>query len=335
MAETNTAQDVAPSSLVRKAALILDEQRRVHAPLTLFSLMMAGITLFLIVGIFADSRTILGQPAWLKPAKFGLSITIYTVSITWLLGLIRTDSPRIKRAKGIIAWVVIVVFVAEMVPIVAQVLRGTTSHFNVSSPFDAVLVAVMGVSIVILWVTNLVLAGILLFQRFDNPAFAWAVRLGLIIALIGMALGALMTSPTAQQMASWQAGAVITTIGAHSVGVPDGGPGLPVTGWSTEGGDLRVPHFIGIHALQIIPLIGWFVVRRRGLSTRQQVLLVWTASLSFLGLVALVTWQALRAQPVIAPDALTVGAFLGLLALTVSAVIAALRISPSRRISNG
>ena len=54
--------------------------------------------------------------------------------------------------------------------------------------------------------------------------------------------------------------------GQHAVGVPDGGPGLPFANWSTEAGDLRVAHFIGLHGLQLIPLFGWWLSRRESLA---------------------------------------------------------------------
>jgi hypothetical protein len=38
--------------------------------------------------------------------------------------------------------------------------------------------------------------------------------------------------------------------------------------------------------------------------------LVWTAGLAYLGLVGVLTWQALRGQPVISPDARMLGALL-------------------------
>lgn len=43
----------------------------------------------------------------------------------------------------------------------------------------------------------------------------------------------------------------------------------------------------------------------RLLLTRERVALVWTMSLGYLGLDASLLWQALRGQPLIAPDGLT------------------------------
>ena len=97
-------------------------------------------------------------------------------------------------------------------------------------------------------------------------------------------------------------------MGAHTVGAPDGGPGLSGTGWSTEHGDLRIPHFIGLHALQVLPLIA-FMMRRRRLSSDTRVRLTLTAAGSYFTLVVLLLIQALRGQPILRPDALTFGLF--------------------------
>jgi hypothetical protein len=130
----------------------------------------------------------------------------------------------------------------------------------------------------------------------------------LAVSIVGMAQAYLMTWPTAQQLASWEAGAPVTLVGAHAVGVPDGGDGLPVLGWSREGGDLRVGHFIGLHGLQGLPLIGLALRRRRRLDERGRTALVGVAGAGWLGVTALVTGQALRGQPLLQPDALTLAA---------------------------
>jgi hypothetical protein len=86
--------------------------------------------------------------------------------------------------------------------------------------------------------------------------------------------------------------------------VPDGGPGLPITRWSTAGGDLRVPHFLGLHALQALPLLAWFLERRRRPAARPVI----AAAVAWLGLVAVTLAQALRGQPLFSLDAVTLAA---------------------------
>ena len=49
---------------------------------------------------------------------------------------------------------------------------------------------------------------------------------------------------------------------AHTVGATDGGAVLPVVNWSKQYGDLRIAHFVGVHALQLLPLFGFFIARQ-------------------------------------------------------------------------
>jgi hypothetical protein len=307
---------------------VFQSLNKVHRPLFISGLLTVVMGVFFIAGIFLDSRYITGAPAWLKPTKFAISVSIYTFTILWFLSFVDTSKKWRARMVKTLGWGLVLTLTAEWVGIITQVFRGVTSHFNISSPLNAALWSLMAVAIMILFITNIVIAVLLLRQRFENPVFAWGLRLGLLITIVGLGEGYLMTSPTAQQMAGWKNGEAVTIVGAHTVGVEDGGKGLPGLTWSTEGGDLRIGHFVGMHALQVLPFVAWFVSRRRKLSKRQQLQLVWTAGIGYLGLVVLVTWQALRAQPIVAPDALTVSVFL---AIVFGVFVATLRISRSRQ----
>jgi hypothetical protein len=276
--------------------------------LTIVGGMMLVTFLATVVGIFVDHRVITGAPAWLKPAKFAISISVYCFTFVWLLSFVE-NRPRLVRA---VANVTAVGLIVEMIVITTQAARETTSHFNQTTPLNTALWFTMGAFIVLVWTMNLLLAVILILQRMRNRAFAWSLRLGLVISAIGMAVAFLMIFPTPEQAAVTSSGHGPHIVGAHSVGVADGGPGLPFVGWSTVGGDLRAAHFLGLHALQILPFFGWLLTRRRGgfalFTADDRLALVWILGVGYVGLVVLLTWQALRGQSVAHPDAETIAA---------------------------
>ena len=225
-------------------------------------LSFVGATMLLVLavslaGLLLDPRVITGAPAWLKPMKFAVSISIYCFTLLWMLSFVR-GRPRLV---GLVSWVTALAPFVEMVLIAGAAALGTTSHFNVSTPTHAAVWYTMTAFVALIWAANLLAAVMLLIQRMPDPAFAWALRLGLIVSLVGMAVAFPMIQETpAQERAADKAGMEEAPIqGAHSVWVEDGGPGLPVTGWSTTGGDLRVPHFVGLHGLQALPLFGYLL----------------------------------------------------------------------------
>nr|WP_037837055.1 MULTISPECIES: hypothetical protein [unclassified Streptomyces] len=292
-----------------------------HRPLVLFSAAMAVMAVVSAVGLLVDDRVLVGAPIWAKPFKFAVSFVAYCLSLAWMLSLL----PSGRRVGWWAGTVVALASLVEMVIITGQVVRGKRSHFNHETPFDEALFNAMAVTVVILWTGTLVVAVLLLRARIADRASAWAMRSGILLALAGAAVGFLMTQP-----APGQRRGVSKVVGAHSVGVPDGGPSMALTGWSTTGGDLRIPHFVGMHALQLLPLLVMVLTVltprfARLADDRVRLRLVLVASGAYAAVFALVLWQALRGQPLTRPDGLTLGAAGLLLAAVTAGARTALR----------
>jgi len=190
----------------------------------------------------ADNTMVLGINAWIKPAKFFLSSFIFVWTMAWIL--VHLEKPRAVKAYSIM---VVIVLAFELYVIAWQAANGRLSHFNTTNRFYLLLFNLMGIAISILAVWTAYI-GYLFFRKRQftiSPAYMWGIRLGILFFVLFSFEGALMAANL-----------------SHTIGAPDGGPGLPVVNWSTQYGDLRIAHFAGMHALQVLPLAGYFVFRR-------------------------------------------------------------------------
>jgi hypothetical protein len=274
---------------------------RADRPLTAVGLIMLGPLAASVAGLWLDPTTISGAPAWLKPAKFAASIAIYSLTLAWIFAYL----PEWPKTRRVVGWTTAIVLALELIIIDLQAWRGTTSHFNVGTPLDVVLFSVMGAAIVLQTLTSVAVAVALWRQQFADRALGWALRFGMTLTIVGAFTGGLMTRPTPAQLEGARLAQRMAVAGAHTVGAPDGGPGLPGTGWSREAGDLRVPHFVGLHAVQVLPLVA-LLLRRRVASTPRRTRLTTVAASSYAALFGILLWQALRAQSIVGPDAVTV-----------------------------
>jgi hypothetical protein len=252
---------------------------RINPPLIVTGWIHWALLAVLIVVAQFDSRTILGINPWIKPMKFSVSIAIYVWTLAWYLRYLE----KFKRPVRIVSWGVAISMLAEIFCITVQSARGTTSHYNVATPLDAGLFGTMG--FMIAFNTLLVAWTLVLFctaQPRIPRAYLWGIRLGLALFLLAGAEGGVMIGHQ-----------------AHTVGAADGGPGLPLVNWSTQHGDLRIAHFIGMHALQLLPLAGYLLSRSRWPESAQ-VRVIAALGLLYFGLMAFLFWLAWQSRPLIA-----------------------------------
>lgn len=191
-----------------------------------------------------SSIQVAGVNAWYKPTKFLLSSVIFLWTMNWYLGYL----PYTDGVKWY-SWTMVLFFLFENIYIAYQASRGELSHFNLSSPIKSLMFSFMGLAATGISIATLVIG----LKFFQSPAtfpdisigYLWGIRLGIILfflfSLEGLAMGSRLS---------------------HTVGAPDGSEGIPFLNWSKQYGDLRVAHFVGMHALQVVPLISYLLFAR-------------------------------------------------------------------------
>ena len=259
------------------AAVVAELYRRDRVLALGGSLIAAGLLAAAIAFAF-DTRLILGINPWIKPIKFLSSIAIFLWTMAWFMA--EADA-RHRRRLAIIRWTMVLAMVGEIVAISMQAARGTTSHFNIQTPFDARVFDAMGLMIV---ANTMAAAWFLTTLRpvtSDRAGYLWGIRAGLAVFALGSLEGFMMVAHM-----------------GHAVPGPDGGAGLPFVNWSTTGGDLRIAHFLGLHALQVLPLVG-AVADRAWAAMPSRPRLIQTAALLWLGVMATLIAIALAGRPLL------------------------------------
>jgi len=225
--------------------------------------------IFIILTKFTNTQ-VYHVNAWYKPFKFAFSTFLFAWAMAWYCYYL----PNLNI--NLFNWSVIILLGFEIFYIAFQASKGQLSHYNLSTPVYAALYSMMAVaaSLVTLYTAYV---GVLFFTNSFSALpdyYVWAIRLGIIIFVIfsfeGFAMGSRLN---------------------HSVGALNDNSNLFIIGWSKTVGDLRVSHFIGMHALQVLPILSYYVLKNTKLTIGLSVIY------GLLALVALI--QALQGRPLI------------------------------------
>lgn len=198
------------------------------------------IPAFATLALLVPAGTVAINP-WIKPIKFSMSFSTFASTISLFLLALRIPKWQLTLARRAIA--ISVAF--EILSLAAQAWR-SAYHLAGQSLLDASLAQVTNSMVmlntaIVCWMMALFCINRVRTEQLDRPMVA-AIRYSLVIFLAGNAIGGYMLAR-----------------GSHTVGVADGGPGLPFVNWSVIGGDLRIAHFIAIHAIQIVPLFAYIL----------------------------------------------------------------------------
>lgn len=268
-----------------------------HRALIFTTAAMMAVGAAFAVAQFVDLRALPnGESVWLKPLRFALAFAIHAATLYWLSHL--TSRAKVQDRWFVWSvWLQVAVIFIELACIGVQAGRGVASHFNYATAFDRAVFTIMGTGTGGLFL-GFVMIMVGLIRKPAGATAGTAVVIAMAFALLGSLAGVAMVMPTAAQAALLDAGVRPEVIGSHLVGAATELK-VPFFAWEMVAGDRRVPHFLGLHALQAIPLAAWLLGRSEGASAH---LTVWLATAGYGLIFAWSVLETLAGQSLFRPD---------------------------------
>lgn len=239
---------------------------------TMFYFGLACLVLSVLFLILAKTTTtqVYGVNAWYKPFKFAFSTLTFAWAMAWYCYYLPNFNIKFFN------WSIIVLLGFEIAYIALQAGRGQLSHYNLSTPVYSVLFSMMALAASAVTIYTAYVGYLFFSNSFPElpTYYVWAIRLSIILFVIfsfeGFAMGSRLS---------------------HTVGALNDNSNLFILGWSKTVGDLRVAHFIGMHALQVLPILSFYFLKNTKLT------IVVALVYGFLALLTLV--QALKGKPLL------------------------------------
>jgi hypothetical protein len=244
--------------------------------------------------------------SWRKPALFGISFGLTALSLAWVHTFL--------RPRRLLGWLVCGTFglaaVGEVALISMQRWRGVASHFNTDNAFDATVFRLMGLLVAIVALDIIAVTVRALAALRAPSSMKLAIRAGLLILVAGQVLGQLIL------------------LNGATVLHTNPGAGLAQANVFGLAGQMKVPHAVALHAIQVLPGLAW-LLSFTSLPERVRLRLVILATAGYAGLLVVNVLQTFRG---LAPLALDITALVALvLSLTLLGGVGTLTVIHLRR----
>jgi hypothetical protein len=236
-----------------------------------------------------------GPISWRKPIEFGISGGITTLSLAAVMS-------RLPRTAWL-AWpcaAAIALFVPETLLIDLQTWRGVPSHFNSDTGFDVAVFSAMGTLIAFVSLAITVMT-IWSFTSLGGPGSSGiAIRAGMVFLTIGQLVGFAILG---------NGFAVDDVFRASIVGAA---------------GELKVPHAVALHGLQVLGLLA-LILERSSLAGARRWQIVMVAIAGYADALGVTVIQALGGRGLVDLAPLTAVGAVAAIVLLFLAYASALR----------